>query len=70
MCMPLDELEQLSDLVRLRLPVNFLQVQELRDTRVDEDVMASVHPTEAEPECYLRRRRIASSARSRSSLIR
>jgi len=53
--MPLNELEQLSDLVRLRLPVNFLEVQELRDTGVDEDVMASAHATESEPECFCER---------------
>ena len=37
--MPLDELEQLSDLIGLRLAVDLLEIQELRDTGVHEDVM-------------------------------
>lgn len=37
--MLLDELEQLSDLIGLRLAVDLLGIQELRDTGVHEDVM-------------------------------
>ena len=48
--MPLYELEQLLDLVRLGLSVNFLEIQELRDSWVHEDVVAPAHATEAEPE--------------------
>jgi hypothetical protein len=38
--MPLDELEQLLDLVRLGLAVNLLEVQKRRDSWVHEDVVA------------------------------
>ena len=46
--MPFNELEQLPDLVGLGLAVNFLEIEELRDCRVHEDVVAPVHATEAE----------------------
>jgi len=48
--MPLYELEQLLDLVKLRLAVNFLEIQELRDSWVHEDVVAPAYAAEAEPE--------------------
>jgi len=48
--MPLDELELLLDLVGLGLAVNFLEIEERWDSWVHEDVVASAHATEAEPE--------------------
>lgn len=56
--MPLDELEQLSDLIGLRLAVDLLGIQELRDTGVHEDVMASAYTGEAESECFCERTRL------------
>ena len=38
--MPLDKPEELPNLVRLRLPANFLQIDKFGDLRVSEDVMA------------------------------
>jgi len=48
--MPLYELEQLLDLVRLGLAVNFLETEERWDSWVHEDVMAPAHATKAESE--------------------
>ncbi len=48
--MPLYELEQLLDLVRLGLSMNFLEIEELRDPRVYEDVVAPAYSADTEPE--------------------
>lgn len=37
----LHQSKELTDLVRLRLPTHLLQVEDLRESRVDEDVVAS-----------------------------
>ena len=43
--MPLNELEQLFDLVRLGLSVDFLKIEEGWDSWVHEDVVAPTHTT-------------------------
>jgi hypothetical protein len=48
--MPLDKLEQLPDLVRLGLPADLLEIDQLEDCRMDLDVVASGDSDEAEPE--------------------
>jgi len=47
---PLDQPEELADLVRLRLTANLLQVEELANVRVDEDMVAPACPSQLEPE--------------------
>jgi hypothetical protein len=47
---PLDQPEELADLVRLRLTANLLQVEELAHVRVDEEVVASARPPQLESE--------------------
>jgi hypothetical protein len=48
--MPLDELEQLPDLVGLGLPVDVLEVDQLADRWMDVDVVASADAGKAESE--------------------
>jgi len=45
-----DETQELADLVRLRLPVHFLEVYQLRNAWMREDLVASflAHRTESE----------------------
>src|SRR3990170_7490957 len=47
---PLDQAEELADLIRLRLPADLLQVEKLGNVGVDEDVVASARPPELEAE--------------------
>ena len=48
--MPLHEPEQRTHLLGLGLPLDLLEVQQLRNRRVDVDVVASTDPGETEPE--------------------
>ena len=48
--MPLHEPEQLPHLVGLGLSLDLLEIQQLRNRRVDVDVVASAGPGEPEPE--------------------
>jgi hypothetical protein len=48
---PLDQAEELSNLIRLRLPADLLKIDDLRDLRMRENVMAPRDSHEAEAEC-------------------
>jgi hypothetical protein len=48
--MALDESQKLANLVRLGFAIDFLQVNDLRDSRMCQDVMTSGGAREAKPE--------------------
>jgi hypothetical protein len=50
--MPFDQLEQLSNLVGLGLALHFLQVQELRNVRMEKDVVTSLRSRHPEAERF------------------
>jgi hypothetical protein len=61
--MTLDELRELPELVELGLAVRAgLQIERLRQIRLEQDVAAPTHPVEAKPNASARRR--ASSKRT------
>jgi hypothetical protein len=47
-----NQADELTQLVRLHLAVYVLEVEPLREVRVDEDVLAALRPLQPEPQAF------------------